>query len=425
MKKCASYDVIVIGGGSAGIAAAIGAVKAGAKCLLIERNGSLGGQATNSNVASYCGFYTRGENPRQIVKGIGEEVLQKLRTIGTNTVFKRSPTQNTIITFDEEELKYALDILTAEYELEVLLHCRMIAANVRHEDNRIESIVCVDDVNEYTFEAKTFVDASGDANLAYQAGAQIRYGDGKGGGYLSTKMMRIDHVSPEVQFTPANLEKVLKQAKADGFQHLTKEAGIVFRTHEDTAYAILPSVFVPSLEAKTLTECERNTREQCQDYMRAFRTYMPGMENARLVSTGSSLGLRDTRHVIGDYMLTLEDVREGVKREDSVAHGAWPCEMHSELTKMLSYIWVKDDSYYDIPLGAITSRNIKNLYCGGRTISADPAAFASVRVMGTSFATGHAAGVAAACRARDTHADIMTIRAELFRQGAEIGGEDQ
>ena len=73
MKKCASYDVIVIGGGSAGIAAAIGAVKAGAKCLLIERNGSLGGQATNSNVASYCGFYTRGENPRQIVKGIGED----------------------------------------------------------------------------------------------------------------------------------------------------------------------------------------------------------------------------------------------------------------------------------------------------------------------------------------------------------------
>lgn len=86
MTKTYGYDVIVVGGGSAGIAAALGAVKAGAKTLLIERNGSLGGQATNSNVASYCGFYTRGENAMQIVKGIGEEVLEKLREVGVHTV---------------------------------------------------------------------------------------------------------------------------------------------------------------------------------------------------------------------------------------------------------------------------------------------------------------------------------------------------
>lgn len=418
MTKTYGYDVVVVGGGSAGIAAALGAVKAGAKTLLIERNGSLGGQATNSNVASYCGFYTRGENAMQIVKGIGEEVLEKLREVGVHTVVKHSPTGNTIITFDEEELKYALDCLVQEYGLDVLLHCRMISAKKNEAGDKIESICCVDDENEYCFEAAQFVDASGDANLAHQAGADVRFGDGNGHGYVSTKMMRIDHIDPKVQFKPDVLEKVFKQAKADGYKHLTKESGIVFRTHEDTAYAILPSVFVTALDAKTLTECEMNTRRQCQDYIKAFRQYLPGMENARLVSTGANLGLRDTRHILGEYMVTMDDVLNATKQEDSVACGAWPCEMHNELTKMLSYLFVKDNGYYNIPLRAITSRNIKNLYSGGRAVSADPVAFASVRVMGTGFATGHAAGVAAACRAKDPAAGYPEIRTELLRQNA-------
>lgn len=418
MKETHRYDVVVVGGGSAGIAAAIGSVKTGAKTLLVERGGSLGGQATNANVASYCGFYTRGDHAQQIVKGVGEEVLQKLQEVGVNTVFKHSPTGNSIITFDEEELKYALDCLIQEYDLDVLLHCRMISAKKNKEGDRIESICCVDDENEYCFEAAQFVDTSGDANLAHQAGAEIRFGDGKGNGYLSTKMMRIDHIDPKVQFKPEILEKVFRQAKEDGYQHLTKESGIVFRTHEDTAYAILPSVFVHSLDAKTLTECEMDTRRQCQDYIRAFREYLPGMEQARLVSTGSQLGLRDTRHVIGEYVLSMEDVMNATKQEDSIGCGAWPCEMHNELTKMLSYLFVKDNGYYNIPLRAIVSHNIRNLSCGGRTISADPVAFASVRVMGTAFATGHAAGVTAACRAKDPDAGYPEIRAELLRQNA-------
>ncbi|MFR1778132.1 MAG: FAD-dependent oxidoreductase [Faecalibacterium prausnitzii] len=418
MNQTNRYDVIVAGGGSAGVAAALGALKAGAKVLLIERGGSLGGQATNANVASYCGFYTRGENARQVVKGIGQEVLEKLKEVGIHTVLKKSSTGNSIITFDEEELKYALDCLTEDYGLEILLHCRVISARKNEAGDRITSICCVDDEQEYWFEADQFVDATGDANLAHQAGAEIRFGDGQGHGYLSTKMMRIDHIDPSVQFKPDILEKVFKQAKADGYQHLTKESGIVFRTHEDTAYAILPSVFVTSMDAATLTACERDTRRQCQDYMKAFRQYLPGMENARLVSTGAQLGLRDTRHIIGDYMITAEDVMDAVKQEDAVACGAWPCEMHNKLTSMLSYQFIKDNDYYSIPLRAITSKNIHNLYAAGRTVSADPVAFASVRVMGTGFATGHAAGVAAACKAKDPNAGYPEICAELLRQNA-------
>ena len=177
MNQTNGYDVIVAGGGSAGVAAALGALKAGAKVLLIERGGSLGGQATNANVASYCGFYTRGENARQVVKGIGQEVLEKLKEVGIHTVLKKSSTGNSIITFDEEELKYALDCLTEDYGLEVLLHCRVISARKNEAGDRITSICCVDDEQEYWFEADQFVDATGDANLAHQAGAEIRFGD--------------------------------------------------------------------------------------------------------------------------------------------------------------------------------------------------------------------------------------------------------
>lgn len=420
MQKCKKYDVIVAGGGSAGIAAAIGAVKAGAKCLLIERNGCLGGQATNSNVASYCGFFIRGDHPKQIVKGVGEEVLQMLHKLGAYDTYSLSPTKNAIITFDEEALKYAMDLLVQEYSLEVLLHCRAVRANMAEDGTTICSIECVDDEQWYEFEADMFVDTTGDGNLAHFAGAKMRYGDGNGGGYLSSKVMRIDHVSPEVKFSPQMLEKVIQQAKQDGYQHLTKDAGIVFRTAPDTAYAILPSVAVPSLDARTLTQCELNTRVQCQEYIEVFRKYMPGMESARLVSTGSKLGLRDTRHIIGEYMLTVDDVMNAVKQEDGVAKGAWPCEMHNDLTKMLSYIWVKENDYYDIPLRALKSGNIKNLWCGGRVISADPVAFASVRVMGTSLATGHAAGVAAACCLGRQTVNVREVQDELNRQGAEI-----
>ncbi|MBQ4371710.1 MAG: FAD-dependent oxidoreductase [Firmicutes bacterium] len=417
-----NYDVVVVGGGSAGIAAAIGAVKTGARCLLIERNGSFGGQATNSNVSSYCGFFTNEETPQKAVRGVGEELINRLLEIDGCT-YKLSTTGNSIYTFDEELLKYTLDCMVRDYELDVMLYCSLIGVRTADSGRRIESIRCMDDVNEYEFSAGCFVDASGDANLAYKAGASYRFRSGEGHGYPTTRVMRIDHVDPSVSFSPKYLEGMIRQAKADGFKYLTKDTGIVFRTYEDTAFAILATADVPSLDSRTLTECELDTRRQCQEYMRVFRKYIPGMENARLVSTGARLGLRDTRHVAGLYELSINDVTEGSRFDDSVARGAWPCEMHKDLTSMISYLYIKDRGYFSIPLRALRSKDIQNLYCAGRTISADPVAYASVRVMGTSFATGHAAGVAAAIASGGSEPDAETverIRSELIRQNALI-----
>lgn len=421
MKKADYFDVIVVGGGAAGIAAAIGAAEAGASCLLIERNGSLGGQATNANVASYCGFFTHGDEPRQIVKGVGQKVLDELRALGFYDGYVLSPVKNAIVTLDEEALKLALDRLVQKYDrLKVLLHCRVIGAVKSADGRAIEGVECVDDQARQVFRAGAFVDASGDANLAWLAGAELSFGDGKGGCYMSTKVMRLDRVGKDVKFWPAVLEEALTRAKACGIAPLTKESGIVFRVNDDTAYAILPSTAVPDLRAETLTRLEMYAREQCRAYVEAFRRFIPGMEACRLVSTGYKLGLRDTRHMIGEYTLTGEEVLNAVKQEDAVARGAWPCEMHTDVNKMAQYLWVKDDDYYEIPLRCLKSRNIPNLWGAGRLISADHMAFASVRVMGIGFATGHAAGIAAALMALNPGetAGYKAIREELLRQGA-------
>ena len=178
------------------------------------------------------------------------------------------------------------------------------------------------------------------------------------------------------------------------------------------------ALIAAALNAETLTACEMNTRAQCQEYVAAFRKYLPGMEHCRLVSSGYKLGIRDTRHLVGEHILTAEEVLGAVKQPDTIARGAWPCEMHTDINRMADYLWVKDDGYYDIPLRCLKSRSTANLWGAGRLVSADAVAFASVRVMGIGFATGQAAGVAAAFLAAGRGTPVSEIQAELRRQGA-------
>ena len=131
------------------------------------------------------------------------------------------------------------------------------------------------------------------------------------------------------------------------------------------------------------------------------------------------MGIRDTRHLNCEYTLTEDDVVNAVKQPDSIACGAWPCEMHKELNAMAEYKYVKEDDWYNIPLRCLKVQNIRNLWAAGRTISADHTAFASIRVMGIGFATGHAAGVAAAFT-KESIPDAETVQKELIRQNAKI-----
>ena len=417
MERLQQYDVVVVGGGTAGVSAAVGAAKTGAKTLLIERNAYLGGEATNSGVSAFCGFYTCGENPVRVVEGVGRLVLNEMEALGPTVDYVISATGNRNINFQPEYLKCAMDNLLEKERVDYLLHTSVIGADT--ENGTITAIHCVDDEGTFTVAAKAFVDASGDANLARLAGAHLVWGGDDGCPQAATMPFRLSGVDTSCDMSPAAVERAVVKAKEDGIPNLTREKGFILKKEGSNIVGVLlPSIIPDALNAEALTRMERETRKQVLSYVQALRTYMPGMEHAELAVIGPELGFRETRKLVGKETITVDDVLARRKRDNSVARGGWKPEIHKDINKMATYLEVKEGSYFDIPLGALQSENIRNLYGAGRMISADEAAFAAVRVMGTCFATGHAAGVGAACQALDGTVNIEHIQRVLKKQGA-------
>lgn len=419
MERRLIYDVAVIGGGTAGVAAAVGAALSGSKTILIERNPYLGGQATHSGVTAFCAFYTCGNIKEKVVSGVGEMVLKELQNLGEDTSYGITASGNATIKFHPEYLKCALDNLLEKHGVTCLLHARMIDAKV--ENQQIVEIACADDEGTFFVEAKTYVDATGDANLANLAGARTVWGDEEGHVQAATLALKIDNISEDADISPTAVEKAILRAKQDNVPYLTKEKGfIIQRNGGELGYVLLPSVIPTGLSAKEITEAERNMRRQAHSYFQAFRRYMPGMEHINLVETGPSIGFRETRKIVGLETLTEDIVLDGIKNKDGIGHGCWIPEIHKNVNKMGHYHETKDGSYYDIPLNVLRSADINNLFAAGRNISTDEISFASVRVMGTCFVTGHGAGVAAAVQSQKGTADITEIRKKLLDQGALI-----
>ncbi len=417
MERNYQYDVVVVGGGTAGVSAAIGAAKTGAKTLLIERSPYLGGEATHSGVSAFCGFYTCGDNPVRVVEGVGQLVLEEMEALGPTVDYIISATGNRNINFQPEYLKCAMDNLLDKEKVDYLLHASVISAET--ENGSIVSIGCTDDEGVFKVSAKTFVDASGDANLAHLAGAHLVWGGDDGCPQAATMPFRLSGVDTGCDMTPAAVERAVVKAKEAGIPNLTREKGFILKKEGSNIVGVLlPSIMPEGLSAKELTRMERETRKQVLSYVQALKTYMPGMEHAELAVIGPSIGFRETRKLVGKETITVDDVLNRKKCDNSVARGGWKPEIHKDVNKMATYLEVKGGSYFDIPLGSLQSENIENLYGAGRMISADEAAFAAVRVMGTCFATGHAAGAAAACQALDGKVDIKHIREVLINQGA-------
>lgn len=417
MERVYHCDVAVVGGGTAGVAAAVGAGRAGASVVLIERNPYLGGEATHSGVSAFCGFFSCGGDPVKVVAGVGDAVLQEMEKLGPTVDYVVSAAGNKNINFQPEYLKCALDNLLEREGVTVLLHARVIGTESRQK--KISSLLCVDDEGTFIVRANAYVDASGDANLVHLAGGRTLWGDERGTVQAVTLPFRLSGVDTSQDMSPGAVEKAIVKAKEAGIPDLTREKGFILKKEgSDVVAVLLPSAMPTGMSAEELTDLEKNTRKQVLSYVEALRCYMPGMEQAELAVIGPSIGFRETRRMLGREMILAEDVLKRKKRRDGVARGGWKPEIHKSLNKMATYLEVSGGSYFDIPLGALWSADIENLFGAGRLICADEAAFAAVRVMGTCFATGHGAGVAAACQALRRETDVEEIRVELKRQGA-------
>lgn len=417
MQRIIECDVAVIGGGAAGIAAALGASRAGAKTVLIERNPFFGGQATNSQVTAYCGFFTRGENYDQVVMGIGNEVLQRLEKYGTNIHPRPSKsTGNVSVSFNPEYVKLVMDKMLEESNVEYYLHAQMYS--VVNECGEIQEIKCTDDEGIFIVRAQAYVDASGNANVVHFAGIRTNWGDDEGKVQQSSLPFRLDNL-PKVEILKSDIEAALAKAKAAGIP-IKKETGLIIKPIDRTyGYCTIPSTIVPNLSAETLTKTEMELRSQVHAYVEAFQKYMPGFENIIVSQSGPAVGIREARRIIGDKMLKGEEIIMAPKSDDSVARGAWSPEMHKSNTA-IKYTHIPDNEYFSIPLGCLKVKDARNLWAAGRTISTDSLALGSVRVMGTGFATGQAAGVAAALTLDRPEYDVKKVQEELLRQGALI-----
>jgi FAD dependent oxidoreductase len=407
------YDVIVAGGGSAGVAAAVGAGRAGARTLLIERGPCLGGAATLRNVVTYCGLFTR--DSEQVVFGIADEVVSQLKSVDAVSDPRRF--NAVTVVFDPESVKVVLDRLCEEAGVEVRLHSLLIGA--RTSGDRITAVEIADHEGTHRFTADAFVDATGDADLAQHAAADVRYGTD---GWVQNGSLgvRFGGIEPHAEVTTRTVGDAVRAAKARGVENLIAEAGLIARMPiSGDVIAYMVDEGYDARSAADTSRAEIHARLQAQSYLQAIRT-IPGAEHAYIVTTGPELGTRESRHIITRHHLREDDILNPGTTEDAVAIGAWPMECHPGPGIPSTWKFIGDPGFYPIPLDSLRSVNRANLYAAGRTLDGDRGAGASLRVMGTAFATGHASGIAAAQQALTGQSTTTTVREELQRQNARL-----
>lgn len=416
MVQSSDYDVVVVGGGAAGIGAAVSAAQAGASVCLVEQYGFLGGAATNSSVLTHCGFFD--QNGVQVVAGVGQQVLDQLDRRDLYQIETSATTGNTIVLLDMETTKSVYDDLVSSAGVDVLLHSTLLDATVKGD--RITGVTVVHRGGRESLDAQAFVDASGDGALLAAAGADVEVAplDER---QASTLVLRIGGVREDASLTSDDLGAAVRAYSLEHDVTLPRETGIVVRMPlSREVMLLLADSHRDVFDVRELAAAEVQARQDSWHYLRAFQKSVPGWQDSYLAATGPQLGIREGRRMVGRDRVIADDVSSGRRRpEDGVARCGWPMEDHS-VPGATQYSAIRGKEFYDIPYGSICSSNRSNLWGAGRLTSSDPRAYASLRVMGTSLATGHACGAAAAVWCREQAHDIEATRNLLRQQGALI-----
>lgn len=399
--KTEHCDVCVVGGGSAGVAAACSAARSGARVFLVERYGFLGGIGTGGILGTICGLYTSGPRPRPLPTWFGWTVVRNLllREAAYRSLFRKTA----LVHYDPEWLKIIYDELLAEAGVKLLLHA--LATEVVRRGDRMVSVTIATRGETIQLSANVFVDTTGDAELCSRAGLATLCGDERGGvqpGTLVFRMAGVD-VQTALRLGRGMLNEQMKSDSESGYFALPYTGGSFYATTNkgEVVVNVTRVLGVNGTHPEELTKGEIQGRRQVQEYVRWFRERWQGFEHAYLSAAGVQLGLRETRRIIGRSQLLADGIRAGQRVESDLAIAAWPIEIHSSEGDGTRVEWLPDDCTYGIPLGAAVPRELTNVLVAGRCLSATREAMASSRVIGTCYSVGEAIGAVASRRARD------------------------
>jgi len=407
------HDVIVAGGGTAGIAAAVAAARNGADTILVERYGFLGGTMTAGLVNPFMTFHAGKE---QIIKGIFQEIIDRLKDTGGYDEKTKA--------FDSEIMKLVLDQMIKEADVKLLLHTYITDALVTKE-NIIKGIEAYNKSGRQVVLGKVIIDATGDGDVAVMAGAPYEKGREEDG--LTQPMtlnFRMGGVDVERMPSREKINKLFEEAKAKGEIKIPRENVLYFPTTRrgEIHFNTTRIVKVDGTKADDLTYAEIEGRRQMAELIKFLKEKVPGFENAYLLMSAVQVGVRETRRIIGEYVLTGEDVIKARKFSDVIARGSYPIDIHSPTGEGTVIKRLPPGESYDIPYRCIVPKKVENLLIAGRCISCTHEAQAAIRVIPIVVAIGQAAGTAAALAAK-LHAslremDVQLLQEALKKQGA-------
>ena len=434
-------DVLVVGGGPAGLMAAqAAALVEGTRVMLIENRGSLGGNMTQG--LPLLGFLGRKGN--EVIKGLPLRFVERLRERGQATHHRACPLHVSLTMIDPEGTKRLAWEIMEESGVKVLMY--VMCVDVIMDGDTVKGVIIESKKGREAILAKCIIDCTGDGDVAFRAGAPMEYGNDKGIAQPPTLMFSMRGVDSrklrdavadhpdiyDIDFIPneffraddnctmVGFRNQIKQARAAGYNLPVERTIFMTGMAPDEWWVNMSRVNgIDATDPEQYTRGEEICIRQNAEIARYLKAYIPGFENAYVDRVAPFMGIRESRRIVGEYVLTEQDIFDCARFPDAIGVAAYPVDLHHPVGGDCTLMWCPD--CYDIPYRCLVPKKVEGLLCAGRNISATHLALASVRVMGPAMCLGEAAGKAAALSVRDgvppRKLDVAELQAALREEG--------
>jgi len=437
----ADVDVLVVGGGPAGIIAAMAAAEGGLKVALVESRSFVGGNLTIG--LPVLGFLSQKGKP--IIAGLPQKLIDRLWAKGAASEHRPCPLHVSLTLVEPEAVKSVAVEMLLERGVDLMLYS--LFAGVVMDGDRLRGIIIESKVGREAILARVIIDCTGDGDVAFRAGVPCEKGDERGGMQPPTLMFCLDGVDtgklrhnlshdPKIyradfipaeyfgqnhQFIVVGLRELIQKAQKAGLSIPTERTILITGLRAGEVWVNMTRVQgVDGTDPRSLSAGETEARRQVTDIQRYLVEYVPGFEKAHLTKAAPFLGIRETRRIVGQYVLNRDDILTCRRFEDAIAVASYPIDLHRPNDTGCTLEWCGD--CYDIPYRCLLPQKIDNLLVAGRCISTTHEALAAIRVMSTCMATGEAAGraavIAVAGGVSPSRIIVGQLREELLARGA-------